>query len=203
MVELVLPLALLVAYGIFVWFLWRDSFGVSRSTMGRGVTTDRFGMDRERVLFVCTHNSARSQMAEAVLRDVAPTRFVVASAGMTPTRVHPLAAQVMSEQGVSLASHVAKSLTDVGGPWDYVITVCDSALEVCPDFPAKTSRLHWSVRDPAAAARDSDDGLEHFRRARDELRAHIARWLAGRPERLDGSPSTAAPRKLHPPVIES
>jgi protein-tyrosine-phosphatase len=89
---------------------------------------------QEWVLFVCTHNSARSQMAEALLRRAAGSRFIVASAGTDPTRLHPTAEQVMAERGIALDSHRAKSLAEVGIDWSYAITVCDAAFERCPDF---------------------------------------------------------------------
>jgi arsenate reductase len=134
-------------------------------------------------LFVCTHNAARSQMAEAWLRALAGERFRVASAGTAPTRVHPLAMQVMAERGVSLQMAQAKGLTDVGMHWDYVITVCDAAFEQCPEFSAKTSRLHWSVEDPSRYPGPSDAQLAAFRRVRDELAARIAQWVAERLEK--------------------
>jgi len=119
-------------------------------------------------------------MAEALLRREAGTRFVVASAGTAPTRLHPLAEQAIAECGLTLASHRAKSLADVGTRWDYVITVCDAAYEQCPDFPAKTSRLHWSVPDPAAVAGTEAERLVAFRQVRDDLRRRISEWLADR-----------------------
>ena len=96
---------------------------------------------RVRVLFVCTHNSARSQMAEGFLRARAGDRLEVASAGTEATRVHPLAIRAMAEVGIDLSRHTSKTLDRfLGEPWDYVITVCDSADERCPVFPARTTR---------------------------------------------------------------
>jgi arsenate reductase len=88
----------------------------------------------------------------------------------------------MAERGLSLASHHAKALAEVGARWDYVITVCDEAYERCPDFPAKTSRLHWSIKDPSGMIGDAEDELEDFRRAREELSKRIEQWLSDRPE---------------------
>jgi arsenate reductase (thioredoxin) len=179
-----LPLILLAAYLAFVWLLWRETFGLPRASH-EPVPARRPVLPRvvERVLFVCTHNSARSQMAEALLRAAAPTRFLVASAGTAPTHVHPLAMEVMTENGLSLSGHRAKSLAEVDTGWDYVITVCDAAYERCPDFPAKTSRLHWSVKDPAGVTGSIDEQLEAFRHAREDLSQRIEQWLVDRAER--------------------
>jgi len=183
--ELLLPLIVLVAYLVFVAFLWRETTGTSWA--GREPVRPRQPVPprgaQERVLFVCTHNSARSQMAEALLRQAAPSRFVVASAGTAPTQLHPLAEQVMAERGLSLASHHAKSLDQVGTRWDYVITVCDDAYEKCPDFPAKTCRLHWGIKDPSGATTPPELPVEAFRRVRDDLSTRIDQWLADRSER--------------------
>jgi arsenate reductase len=136
---------------------------------------------KERVLFLCTHNSARSQMAEAWLRALAGDRYEVASAGTETTRVHPLALRAMAEAGVDLAGHVSKTLDRfVGERWDWVITVCDAANEACPVFPGAARRLHWSFDDPSRAAGDDEARLTVFRRVRDEIRARLAGWLAGR-----------------------
>jgi arsenate reductase (thioredoxin) len=179
-----LPLILLAAYLAFVWFLWRETLGLPWASRER-VAAPRPVLPhvQERVLFVCTHNSARSQMAEALLRSAALTRFVVASTGTAPTHVHPLAMEVMTEKGLSLNGHRAKPLAEVGTGWDYVITVCDAAYERCPDFPAKTSRLHWSVKDPAGVTGSVDEQLEAFRHAREDLSQRIQQWLVDRAER--------------------
>jgi arsenate reductase (thioredoxin) len=134
-----------------------------------------------RVLVLCTHNSARSQMAEGLLRALAPDRFEVASAGTEATRVHPLAIRVMSELGIDLSRHSSKTLDRfVAEPWDYVITVCDSANERCPIFPARTTRLHWSFEDPSAAVGSEAERLAVFRRVRDAIAARLRGWLAER-----------------------
>jgi arsenate reductase (thioredoxin) len=139
---------------------------------GRGPT------ERRRVLILCTHNSARSQMAEGFLRSMAGDRFEVASAGTESTRVHPLAICVMDEIGIDLREQSSKTLDRfLGDKWDYVITVCDSANERCPLFPGAASRLHWSFEDPSAVAGPDDERLAAFRRVRDAIRARLARWL--------------------------
>ena len=136
-------------------------------------------MTRRRVLFLCTHNSARSQMAEALLRASAGDRFDTESAGTTETRVHPLAIRVMDEAGIDLRGHRSKTLDRfLGEPWDYVVTVCDSANEACPVFPGAARRLHWSFDDPSQATGREDERLEVFRRVRDQIAARVRAWLA-------------------------
>jgi arsenate reductase len=182
--DLFLPLGVLAAYLVFVWFLWRDTYGLPWAPRESAPARPHVAPHRhERVLFVCTHNSARSQMAEALLRHAAPTRFVVASAGTAPTHIHPLAMEVMTEKGLSLIGQHAKSVSEVGTAWDYVITVCDAAFEQCPDFPVKTSRLHWSVKDPSGVTGSVDEQLDAFRRVRHDLSKRIEQWLIERPER--------------------
>ena len=134
----------------------------------------------KRVLFLCTHNSARSQMAEGWLRALAGDRFEAASAGTEATRVHPLAIRAMAEAGVDIAGHASKTLERfVAEPWDWVVTVCDAANERCPVFPARTTRVHWSFDDPSRAVGGEEERLAVFRRVRDEIGAHLRAWLAG------------------------
>jgi len=133
-------------------------------------------------LFLCTHNSARSQMAEGFLRHLGGDSFEVASAGTEATRVHPLAIRAMREVGIDLGPHTSKALdTLLGRPWDYVITVCDHANERCPLFPGQTARLHWSFEDPSQASGTEEQRLEAFRRVRDQIRAQLEAWVAARP----------------------
>jgi arsenate reductase len=137
---------------------------------------------RDRVLVLCTHNSARSQMAERLLRDLGRDRFEVASAGTVATAVHPLAARVMEEIGLDLEGHSSKTLERyLGERWDYVITVCDQAGERCPLFPGPARRIHWSFEDPSAATGSEADRLATFRRVRDAIRDRLRAWLAERP----------------------
>jgi arsenate reductase (thioredoxin) len=139
-------------------------------------------MTRPRVLFLCTHNSARSQMAEGFLRHLAGDRVEVASAGTEVTRVHPLAIRAMQEVGIDIRAHRSKIVDALlGDPWDYVITVCDSANERCPLFPARTTRLHWSLEDPSQAPGSEDQRVGAFRRVRDQIHAWVTDWLATRP----------------------
>src|SRR5262245_5088756 len=154
---------------------------VSRSTLRSGRRSRLSGrckVDKQRVLFVCTHNSARSQMAEGFLHAMAGDRFEARSAGTERTRVHPLAIQVMGERGIDIGGHTSKDLTGVMEQrWDYLVTVCDDANERCPFVPGVAKRLHWSFADPSRAAGTDDDRLATFRRVRDEIETRIAAWL--------------------------
>ncbi len=135
-------------------------------------------MSRRRVLFLCTHNSARSQMAEGFLRTLAGDRFDVASAGTEATRVHPLAVRAMAEVGLDLRGYASKTLDEfLDQPWDYVITVCDAASERCPVFPKNTNRQHWSFPDPSKATGNEEERLEVFRRVRDQIKGTLADWI--------------------------
>ena len=117
-------------------------------------------------------------MAEGYLRALARDRIEVASAGTEATRVHPLAIQVMDEVGIDLRGHASKTLERfLTEPWDYVITVCDSANERCPLFPGRARRIHWSFDDPSAAPGTDAERLAVFRRVRDEIHARLADWL--------------------------
>ena len=137
---------------------------------------------RDRVLVLCTHNSARSQMAERLLRELGGDRFEVASAGTVATAVHPLAERVMEEIGLDLHAHSSKTLDRyLGERWDYVITVCDQAGERCPLFPGPARRIHWSFEDPSAATGSEADRLAAFRRVRDAIRDRLRTWLAEGP----------------------
>ena len=131
-----------------------------------------------RVLVLCTHNSARSQMAEGFLRALAGDRIDVASAGTEATRVHPLATRAMDEVGIDLRGHTSKTLDRfLAQPWDYVITVCDSASERCPLFPGRAERIHWSFEDPSAAQGTDEERLVTFRRVRDAIASQLQQWV--------------------------
>ncbi len=123
-----------------------------------------------RVLFVCTHNSARSQMAEGLLRARGGDRFEAFSAGVEPGTLHPLAVRAMAEIGVDIGGQRPQPVQDyLDQPLDAVITVCDQAAESCPVFPGRIVRLHWSIADPAAVEGPDEGRLAAFRAARDEL----------------------------------
>lgn len=131
-------------------------------------------INKRRVLILCTGNSARSQMAEGLLRHDAGDRFEVASAGVSPTQVRPEAIEAMREVGIDISGHRSKSIDEfTGQEFNYVITVCDNANQQCPMFPGKTKRIHWSVKDPAAIEGDHETRLLGFRQARDELRLRL------------------------------
>lgn len=130
-----------------------------------------------RVLILCTANSARSQMAEGLLRHLAGERFEVFSAGTRATSVNPHAIRAMAERGIDISHHRSKHLNEfLGQPFDYVITVCDAAAETCPIFPGRSERIHWSFPDPAAVEGESAKA-EAFRAVRDGLEARFKVWL--------------------------
>lgn len=131
-----------------------------------------------RVLILCTGNSARSQMAEGLLRHDGGERFQVESAGVEPASVRSEAIEVMSEIGIDISGHRSKSIDEfIGREFDYVITVCDNANERCPVFPGNVKRIHWSFEDPAAAVGNQAARLDVFRRVRDEIRERLTRYL--------------------------
>ena len=131
-------------------------------------------MPKKRVLILCTGNSARSQMAEGLLRHDAGDRFDVFSAGTRPTQVRPEAIAVMQELAIDISSQRSKSVDEFSGQrFDYVVTVCDNAKKSCPTFHQNTKQIHWSFDDPAAVEGSYEKRLEAFRRVRDELRARL------------------------------
>jgi arsenate reductase len=135
-------------------------------------------IDRLHVLILCTGNSARSQMAEGLLRDMAGDRIEVASAGVAPTNVKPEAIEAMKEIGIDISNHRSKSIDElITQAFDYVITVCDNANQHCPVFPGACRRIHWSIEDPAAVAGDDETRLEAFRKARNELRERLDKFI--------------------------
>jgi arsenate reductase len=127
-----------------------------------------------RVLILCTGNSARSQMAEGLLRHDAGDRFAVESAGTKPGQVRPEAIAVMKELGIDISGHRSKSVDEFGGEtFDYVLTVCDNAKESCPIFPGHAKRFHRNFEDPAAVQGPEPNRLAVFRRVRDEIRRYL------------------------------
>lgn len=134
-----------------------------------------------RVLILCTGNSARSQMAEGLLRHGGDERFQVESAGLEPASLRPEAIEVMREIGIDISGHRSKSIDEfIGQEFDYVITVCDNANEQCPVFPGNVKRIHWSFEDPAAMPGNEVERLDVFRRVRDEIRERLRQFLAER-----------------------
>ena len=139
-------------------------------------------MSRRKVLFVCVHNSARSQMAEALLNSIAPDRFIAESAGLTPGKLNPFAVEAMKETGIDISGNSVDSVFDffkAGKVFSYIITVCDAeAAERCPLFPGvEVRRVHWAFPDPSAAEGGQDEKLQAAREVRDMIRAQLDEWL--------------------------
>jgi len=136
-------------------------------------------MEKSRVLFLCTGNSARSQMAEALLRKHAGDRFEVYSAGLEPTPINPYTIKVLEEIGVDVSTHTSKSLVVYLGKihFSYMITVCGNAEKRCPIFPGMGIRLHWPFDDPAAFVGNDQEKMEKFRQVRDQIEVRIMEWL--------------------------
>ncbi len=127
-----------------------------------------------RVLFVCTGNSARSQLAEALTRDIGGADFEVFSAGTEPKGVNPYTVRVLAEIGIDWSDARSKSVSEyLGRPFDYVVTVCDRARQVCPVFPGPHNTLHWGLEDPAEAEGTDDEKLDAFRRTRMEVAMRV------------------------------
>ena len=137
---------------------------------------------KKKVLFVCIHNSARSQMAEAFLNQICRQQIEASSAGLEPGKLNPLVVQVMQEIGMDISRNETKSAFDIsksGKRFDYVITVCDeSQAERCPIFPGVATRLHWSFPDPSAFEGRSDEKLARTREVRDAIKASVETWCA-------------------------
>ena len=136
-------------------------------------------MSKPNVLFLCTGNSARSQMAEALLRKHGGGRFEVHSAGLEPSVINPYAVKVLHEAGIDTSGQYSKSLeTYIGRKnFDFLITVCSNADEKCPVFPGMGNRLHWSFEDPAAFVGSDEEKTQKFREIRDQIERRIINWL--------------------------
>ena len=135
----------------------------------------------KKVLFVCTGNACRSQMAEGILGDLAEGRFEVFSAGTHPTRVHPASIKVMAEWDIDISHHTSDLIDDyLDAGMDIVITVCDNANQLCPIFPGVVEHIHWSIDDPFVNWSDEAHLLQPYRRTRDKLRARIQEFLGSR-----------------------
>lgn len=140
-----------------------------------------------RVLVLCTGNSARSQMAEGLLRDLGGDRIAAVSAGTHPAPVHPLAVRVMRERGIDIRHQRSKHMSEFADQaFDYVITVCDAAAERCPIFPGPARRVHWSIPDPAAGAGGQRSRLTEFRRVREDIEKSLREWLVARAGDAEG-----------------
>jgi arsenate reductase (thioredoxin) len=136
----------------------------------------------KKVLFVCIHNSARSQMAEAFLNAACPENFSARSAGIEPGRLNPVVVQAMAEVGLDISGNPTKSVAEFlrrQEAFDYVVTVCDeTSAERCPVFPGRTTRLHWGFPDPSSFQGTPEEKLAFTRRVRDQIKARIESWCA-------------------------
>jgi arsenate reductase (thioredoxin) len=135
-----------------------------------------------KILFVCIHNSARSQMAEAFVNRLSGGLIAAQSAGLTPGALNPAVVEVMKEEGIDISGNQAKSIDGFiqrGERFDYVVTVCDEASAAqCPSFPGKTKRLHWSFEDPSSLQLSGEEKLDRIRMIRDAIKAKVIAWLA-------------------------
>jgi len=140
---------------------------------------------RMKVLFVCIHNSARSQMAEAFLNELGGDRFEAMSAGVEPGALNPSAVEVMKEVGIDISNNKVNDVFDffkAGIRFSYAITVCDEAsAEKCPIFPGNTTRIHWSFPDPSTVRGNEQERLQATREIRDDIRAKVADWISSTP----------------------
>jgi arsenate reductase len=138
-----------------------------------------------RVLFLCTGNSARSQMAEGLLRTFGGEDFEINSAGTDPKGLNPLAIEAMRKIGIDISGHESKSLDRfLGQHFDYIITVCDRARDSCPTFPGDNERIHWGFEDPAAVTGTRAEQLAVFRRVRNEISERLRVWVTVQRKRL-------------------
>ena len=133
---------------------------------------------KRKVLFLCTGNSARSQIAEGLMKSLGGEQWEVKSAGILPSYVHPLAIRVMDEVGIDISKQTSKSQDQfLKEEFDYIITLCDHAAMACPNFPGQGNRLHWSIEDPAMAIGTMDERVAVFRRVREEIKMKIEELL--------------------------
>ena len=137
-------------------------------------------MTKRKVLFVCIHNSARSQMAEAFVNDICEEQFEAQSAGIEPGKLNPMVVEAMKEAGIDISGNQTKSVDSMlksGQTFDYVVTVCDeTSAERCPIFPGRTTRLHWGFPDPSALQGTRDEKLARTREIRDSIKAKVEQW---------------------------
>lgn len=183
--------------------LYRESGASLHPALVGGAGSASAAPQPARVLFLCTHNSARSQMAERLLRAAAGPAVVVASAGSQPSAVHPLAARVMADLGFDITGQRSKHMAELASQrWHQVVTVCDLVREVCPVFPAETRMVHWSIPDPAAVMGTEAARLAAFQAAAEELSERVSILVA---ELRAGytHPSQTRSRKATGPLQES
>ena len=135
----------------------------------------------EKIIFICTGNACRSQIAEGIMRQLAGDKFDVFSAGSHPSLVHPMSIKVMKEIGINITSHTSDPISNfLSKNINIVVTVCDNADKVCPVFPGKVERIHWSIKDPFKGWGSDPDDLDNFTRTRDDLYERIKNFLINR-----------------------
>ena len=133
---------------------------------------------KKKVLFLCTGNSCRSQMAEGFLRHMGGDEYEVYSAGVDPAEVNPLSVKVMEEVGIDISDQVSQSADEfIGKKFDYVVTVCDNAKQTCPVFPGEYKKVHWDLEDPAEAEGTGEEVLRVFRAIRDRIKSNVSEFL--------------------------
>ena len=136
---------------------------------------------KEKIIFICTGNACRSQIAEVVIRKLAADKFDVFSAGSHPSLVHPMSIKVMKEIGIDITSHTSDPISKfLSKNINIVVTVCDNADKVCPVFPGKVERIHWSIKDPFKGWNSHPDDLVNFRKTREDLTARIKNLIKSR-----------------------
>jgi len=136
---------------------------------------------KEKIIFICTGNACRSQIAEGIMRQLAGDKFDVFSAGSHPSLVHPISIKVMKEIGINITSHTSDPISNfLSKNINIVVTVCDNADKVCPVFPGKVERIHWSIKDPFKGWGSDPDDLDNFTRTRDDLYERIKNFLINR-----------------------
>ena len=136
---------------------------------------------KEKIIFICTGNACRSQIAEGIMRQLAGDKFDVFSAGSHPSLVHPMSIKVMKEIGIDITSHTSDPISNfLSKNINIVVTVCDNADKVCPVFPGKVERIHWSIKDPFKGWGSDPDDLDNFTRTRDDLVERIKNFLINR-----------------------
>ena len=139
-------------------------------------------MSKIKVLFVCIHNSARSQMAEAFLNNLGGNQFAAESAGIEPGKLNPIVVQAMQDAGIDISQNKTKKVMDMlneGRPYNYVITVCDeTSAERCPVFPGPAQRLHWGFSDPSGFQGTTEEKLEETKKVRDQIKTKVAEFIS-------------------------
>tara|TARA_Y100000748_G_scaffold280779_1_gene259959 strand:- start:246 stop:671 length:426 start_codon:yes stop_codon:yes gene_type:complete len=138
-------------------------------------------LKKEKIIFICSGNSCRSQIAEGLMKNLANDKFEVYSAGAYPTKVHPAAIIVMNEVGIDISFHKSDPIAlFINESIDIVVTVCDNAKKVCPVFPAEAERIHWSIEDPFQSWGSDLGDLVNFRKTREDLTARIKNFIKSR-----------------------